>query len=356
MRLLLAYMHTHSIQICDRAQDDEQYHSAVDTLFNLMHKWINRSLDTAGDVNKDTSLEAFINDPTPDQHLIKGIRGLRAVLQRLAGGMSLDNFFNALRVCSVDIHQDDSIRLLCDRSLQHARRCVDESGYVRSEEADEASEQLRKQWEKLSDKDSKKGKKWKEDVGKVKAEAEEFERAIATDADLRKVRAAHSKLGKDLEESLIVAGGTGLQAMMEKAPWFWQDLFNFYLPNAVGMLKNIPIPRYAVIDTACDNEFSSRMLGRSTRTPKLSLSWRILTSRASACSPDTHIFETSLTSTLRLPPPGRQTPLSARSPASTFKRCTSPSAKSASTTKIRQQWSGPPSLQACWSSPFRRRA
>lgn len=219
---------------------------AVGTLFDVMHKWIHRSLDNAGDVNKDTSLEAFINDPTPDQHLLKGIRGLRAGLERLAGGKSLDDLFNALRVCGVDIQQDESIRSLCDRSLKHARRCVDESGYVRSEEANEASEQLRREWKELSDKDSKKGRKWKEDVGKVKVEAEEFEQAISRDADLRKVRAAHSKLGNDLEESLIVAGSTGLQTMMEKAPWFWQDLFNFHLPNAVSMLKDIPIPRYAV--------------------------------------------------------------------------------------------------------------
>lgn len=216
-----------------------------------MHKWIHRSLDAAGDVNKDTSLEAFINDPTPDQHLIQGIRGLREGLERLAGGKSLDDFFGALRVCGVDIQQDESIRSWCDRALQHARRCVDESGYVRSDEASQKSEQLRTEWQELCDQDSDKGRKWKEDVAKLKAEVEEFERAIGRDADLRKVRAAHRKLGDDLEESLIVAGSAGLQTMMEKAPWFWQDLFNFYLPKAVGMLKDIPIPRSVPYNPDC---------------------------------------------------------------------------------------------------------
>ncbi|TFY53591.1 hypothetical protein EVJ58_g9367, partial [Rhodofomes roseus] len=229
--------------ICDRAQDDEQYHSAVSTLFDVAHKWVHRSLDSAGDVNKDTSLEAFINDPTPEHHLIHAIRGLRTALERLAGGKSLDDLFAALRMCGADVQQDDAIRAWCNAALDHARRCLDEAGYVRSEEASQKSEQLRREWRELLDKDSDKGRKWKEDVGKLSAEATEFERAIERDEALRKVRAAHRKLGDDLEQSVVVAGGAGLQAIMEKAPWFWQDLFNFYLPKAVGMLKDIPIPR-----------------------------------------------------------------------------------------------------------------
>ncbi|KZT63810.1 hypothetical protein DAEQUDRAFT_770247 [Daedalea quercina L-15889] len=230
-------------KICDRAQDDEQYHSAVDTLFDIVQKWVNRSLDSAGDVNMDTSLEAFINDPNPDQHLIKGIRGLRGVLERLAGGKTLDDFFSALRICGVDIQQDKAIRGWCDRALTHARRCVDEQGYVRSEEAQKTSGDLRKEWKELADKDSEKGRKWKEDFGKLRSEAEDFETAMGKGQELRAVRKAHKNLGDDLEQSLLVAGGAGLQAMMEKAPWFWQDVFNFYLPKAVGMLKDIPIPR-----------------------------------------------------------------------------------------------------------------
>ncbi|KAH9911872.1 uncharacterized protein B0H18DRAFT_1127893 [Fomitopsis serialis] len=230
-------------KICDRAQEDEQYHSAVSTLFDVAHKWIHRSLDSAGDVNRDTSLEAFINDPTPEQHLLQGIRGLRAVLERLAGGKSLDGLFGAVRVCGVDVQQDESIRSWCDSALEHARKCVDEQGYVRSEEAKERGEALRREGRELADKDSDEGRKWKEDVGEFRREAAEFEQAMERDEELRKVRTAHRQLGDDIEESLVVAGSAGLQTLMEKAPWFWQDLFNFYLPKAVGMLKDIPIPR-----------------------------------------------------------------------------------------------------------------
>ena len=62
----------------------------------MLSKWLHKSLDTAGDVNTDTSLESFIDDPTDDQHLIKAVRGVRAFIERNADGKSLDDFFGAL--------------------------------------------------------------------------------------------------------------------------------------------------------------------------------------------------------------------------------------------------------------------
>ncbi|KAI0327376.1 hypothetical protein GY45DRAFT_1327603 [Cubamyces sp. BRFM 1775] len=230
-------------KICDRAQSDEKYHKSISTIFDLAQKWIHRSLDAAGDVNQATSLDAFIDDPTPDKHLITGIRGLRTFLERLAGGKSLDGFFASLRVCGVDIQQDPDVRGWCDEFIAHLRRSLDERGYVRSEEAKKKREQLRKEWKELLDKDSDKGRKWKEDVAALKREASEFQDAIDHDQDLRAVKRAHAKLGEDLENGLLAAGSAGAQSLMERAPWFWQDVFNVYLPKLVGMIKDIPIPR-----------------------------------------------------------------------------------------------------------------
>lgn len=231
-------------QICDRAQNDEDYHKSISTIFNLAEKWINRSLDAAGDVNQATSLDAFIDDPTPEKHLINGIRGLREALERLAGGKSLDGFFGAFRNCGVDIQQDPAVRRWVDAFIAHLRKSLDEAGYARSDEAQKKSDKLRKEWNELLDKDSDKGRKWKEDVAALKREASEFQTAIDQDEDLRAVRRAHTKLGEDLENGLLVAGSTGAQSLMERAPWFWQDVFNVYLPKVVGMVKDIPIPRY----------------------------------------------------------------------------------------------------------------
>ncbi|KAH9848172.1 hypothetical protein C2E23DRAFT_764248 [Lenzites betulinus] len=229
--------------ICDRAQSDADYHKSISTIFDLAQKWVDRSLDAAGDVNQATSLDAFIDDPTPEKHLINGIRGLRAFMERLAGDKSLDTFFGAFRVCGVDIQQDPAVRKWFDAFVAHLRKSLDEKGYARSDQAKKTGERLRKEWRELLDTDSDKGRKWKEDIAVLKKEAAEFQAAIDHDEDLRAVRRAHSKLGEDLENGLIVASSAGAQSLMERAPWFWQDVFNVYLPKFVGMVKDIPIPR-----------------------------------------------------------------------------------------------------------------
>ncbi|KAI0684681.1 hypothetical protein C8T65DRAFT_748562 [Cerioporus squamosus] len=230
-------------KICDRAQSDEAYHNSISTIFDVFQKWIHRSLDAAGDVNQATSLDAFIDDPTPDKHLITAIRGFRQFVERLAGGKSLDDFFATLRVCGVDIQQDQDVRNWFDEFVAHCRKSLDERGYVRSDEAQKKRNKLRDEWKALLDKDSDKGRKWKEDVGKLKQEAAEFQDAVDEDEDLRQVRRTRAKLGEDIENSLLVAASTGAQSFMERAPWFWQDVFNVYLPKVVAAVKDIPIPR-----------------------------------------------------------------------------------------------------------------
>ena len=83
------------------------------------------------------------------------------MLERLAGGKSLDEVFSKLRICAVDIQQDDDLRKWFDGLIAHLRRSVDERGYVRSEEAEQNRQQLKKEWKELLDADSDKGKKWK---------------------------------------------------------------------------------------------------------------------------------------------------------------------------------------------------
>jgi len=45
------------------------------------------------------------------------------------------------------------------------------------------------------------------------------------------------KFGEDLKMERV---GGGVERVVEEMTWFWQDL----LPNVLGQLKEIPIPRY----------------------------------------------------------------------------------------------------------------
>ncbi|KAI0701974.1 hypothetical protein BC835DRAFT_1322062 [Cytidiella melzeri] len=247
-------------QVCDNAQDNEEYRDSVSTIFSVVRKWLHKSLDTAGDVNTDTSLESFIDDPTPEQHLIKAVRGAREFFERQADGKSLNDFFAALRVCGVDIQQDDKLREWTDDVLDHVQKCLDEKGYVRSGESQEKRKQLSERWDKMMDPQDPagdEGRKWQEDVGRLKAQWSEFDQALQAGKDLSRVRKAQSKLASDLEDAFLSAAGKAADkaadTALDQPVWMWQDVFNAYLPRVLGLIKDIPIPRIEYKDS--DVEF-----------------------------------------------------------------------------------------------------
>ena len=72
---------------------------------------------------------------------------------------------------------------------------------------------------------------------RVKAELAEFETALKDHEELNDAREAKEKFGEDLKMERV---GGGVERVVEEMTWFWQDL----LPNVLGQLKEIPIPRY----------------------------------------------------------------------------------------------------------------
>ncbi|TFK49777.1 hypothetical protein OE88DRAFT_1662432 [Heliocybe sulcata] len=230
-------------QIVERAQNDPQYRESVTTVFDVCQKWLNKTLDAASDVNKDTSLESFINDPTPEQHTIQSLRAMRTLAERLAGGKSLDDLFANLRTCLVDIRQDDDLKKWFNDFSAHVRKSLDEPGYIHSDECTDRYSELRQRWRDLMSQDSDEGRKWKADVKQFNEEWTAFNKRIDQDQDIQRIRGAWAKFGNDLEEAMLEAGSTGLQIAAAQANWFWQDIFNVYMPRVFGALKDIPIPR-----------------------------------------------------------------------------------------------------------------
>lgn len=134
-----------------------------------------------------------------------------------------------------------------DEFSGHVRKSLDEPGYASSEEGKQKKKDLRVRWKKFLDADSAEGRKWKADVDALREELRAFDEAVRGDADLERVREAHAKLGRDIESGLVEASvrgaQTGVEAVMEKATWFWQDLFKVYVPRFLNMMKDVPIPR-----------------------------------------------------------------------------------------------------------------
>ena len=202
-------------------------------------------------MNTDTSLEAVIDDPTPEQHLIRAIRGVRELFERSANGKSLDGVFGALRVCGVDVQQDARLCTAVDDTLAFARRCVDEKGFVRSGAARECREELAARWGEITSADTDEGRKWREDWGKLKGEWREFSDALEGGEDLARLRQAQAKLAADVEDMFVAAAAKGVekaaQVGAEGSVWLWQDLFNAYIPRLLNLIKDIPIPRCGVL-------------------------------------------------------------------------------------------------------------
>ncbi|KAI0055356.1 hypothetical protein BV25DRAFT_1815676 [Artomyces pyxidatus] len=236
-------LHDAATRIAKRAQDDPEYRQSLDTIFDLVQKWIKLGGDTAADASQSTSLESFVNDPTPEKHLIKALRRISKMIENVAGGKSLDDVFSALRTVVIDIRNDDNLQNWTNDFLAFVKKNLDNVGQVNSAEVKEERRDLKRRWGELTDENSASGRKWKEDFAVLREQLAIFQDRIDRDADLQAVRKAHGKFGADLQDVIVDAAASGSALALDQASWLWQDFFNVYLPRFLGLLKSIPIPR-----------------------------------------------------------------------------------------------------------------
>ncbi|KAJ4466871.1 hypothetical protein C8J55DRAFT_439193 [Lentinula edodes] len=239
-----AKLHNAFYKMCERAQNDEEYHQSLDTLFGTVQKWISRGFNSA--TNAASSLDSLVDDNTTDKHITKALQAIETLLSRLAHTDSLSKLVSTIRKCAVDIRDDQDLRSWFDDFFTHLRRDLDESGYIRSDENKRVRKDLRIRWKDMLDQDSEFGRTWKNDVEAMKDQIQKIQNGLKSDEDLNRLRDAHLKLGEAIETGLIEAGDqaqTGMQAIVEQLTWFWQDLFRVYLPRALSMMKDVPIPR-----------------------------------------------------------------------------------------------------------------
>jgi hypothetical protein len=259
-----------------RAREDKEYRQSLDTLFDLIQKWLEAMGNVAVAAAQSTSLESFVNDPTPEKHLIHAIRCINRLAQNIAGGKSLDDFHSTLRMCVIDVRNDTDLHQWFKDYIAYARRTLESVGDNDTEEMRDTRQGLRRRWNELTDIGSDKSRKWKEDLEALRNEARTFQERMEHDKELQVIRKAHAQLGRDIEESLVDVAAHGLQAGISGISWLWTDLFNVYLPRLVCILKSIPIPRYDLLALSI---FTSLMHGivRSTLTRRSNLCSKIST-------------------------------------------------------------------------------
>ena len=193
-------------------------------------------MDAASD--PDITLSSFIADPTPEQHIPKALGLLRTLVERLANA-PLEPLIQKIRTCASSILKDTELKAWFDDFFSSARQNLTEPGYARSEEASSKRSELCVRWRTLIEKDD----EWRKAVDNVKNELQKIEAGLKKDEDMNRVRDAHEKFGRDMDQGLVEAG-TGLQAAIEQATWFWQDLFKVYVPRVLSKMRHVPIPRF----------------------------------------------------------------------------------------------------------------
>ena len=223
-------------QIVDRAQSDPQYRESLDALFDIIQKRLNKTVDAASDPK--VTLSSFIADPTPEQHIPKALTLLRTLVERLTNA-PLEPLIERVRTCATSILKDTELKSWFDDFFTCARQNLSEPGYARSEEAESKRQELWVRWKETLEKND----KWKKAVDSVKNELQKFEAELKKDEDLNRVKEAHEKFGMDMEEGLVEAE-TGVQAAIEQATWFWQDLFKVYVPRVLSKMRDVPVPRF----------------------------------------------------------------------------------------------------------------
>ncbi|KAH6902617.1 hypothetical protein BKA70DRAFT_1434941 [Coprinopsis sp. MPI-PUGE-AT-0042] len=223
-------------KISERAQKDEQYRQALDTIFTILQTRLNQTMDAAADPGltlSNSSTTPPPNSTSPSLHF---------------------------RTATASVMRDQDLRTWFDDSFAYGRKILAEPGFSDSKASKQQRRELRVRWRTFMEKDD----KWKQQIEALKAEWEKIDQGIANDEDVKRIQQSHSNLFSDLEETAKVAGkeavnkvGEGLQqvgaevkenqstieAAMEQATWFWQDLFKVYIPRAMSKMKDIPIPR-----------------------------------------------------------------------------------------------------------------
>ncbi|KAF9458086.1 hypothetical protein BDZ94DRAFT_1271588 [Collybia nuda] len=235
-------VHDAYLKICDRTQSDSAFRDSIDMILSVIQKRLNQSMDSAASASaQNFSLSSFINDPSPEQHVPKALHIFQTLLERLSS-TPLDPVMDKAHICVSYIGSDSNIRGWFDEFFDLARKNLTQPGYVRSGESKHKRKDLRERWKVLLEKDS----NWKRAIDDLKTELSKFQNGIDSDKDLNILKDAHAKLGADIEGGLVEVGGeaeTGLEALMERTTWFWQDIIRVYLPRMVSVLGDLPIPR-----------------------------------------------------------------------------------------------------------------
>lgn len=181
------------------------------------------------------SVDDIIDDPTG--RVGNSLRCFNTLLERLAD-KSTHDLLNALSITARDVRGDPELKKFFDGLHNFMRRSLAEPTYVRSDEHVRHRQELSERWRQLQT--GEQHRKWHDDIDKLCNEYRDFFARIENDPDVKRLHEASLVFGGDIAEAAL----TLREAALGNANWLWQDVTDVYIPQALDLLKEVPVPRY----------------------------------------------------------------------------------------------------------------
>ncbi|CAK5263337.1 unnamed protein product [Mycena citricolor] len=229
----------------ERAQSDPAYRDKVSQIFDILHKWVVKALDA--DHTKPFTLDELVEDPSPDRHVHQALTGFKTFINRFsAPECTIDTVLDRAQIFLTCIrgHESTEFQAWVDQYFAYAQRILHDSDYARSAEAQQVQRGLSSQWNALLNADTEVGHSWAE----LQQSLLTFANAIGKDEDIVQLREAHAHFGNNIARSVQNSD----LSVVERAIWFWRDLFTVYTPRLLGLLKDTPITRTEYVDEEVD--------------------------------------------------------------------------------------------------------
>ncbi|KAH8826689.1 hypothetical protein DL96DRAFT_1209672 [Flagelloscypha sp. PMI_526] len=201
--------------LAERAQKDKAYHESLSAVFKLAEDWF------------------FQVDPLS----ISIIPFAKQILARVANERSTNLFFGGLTLVLSAVKEDPKVRVFFEDAFAFGKRCLDEAGFVGSEEFTSSVETFKARWSSLPDE----APAWKTSWDKLTQAWDDVRTAIAKDPDCEMLRSTVTRLVDDVMTG--VGSSQPGDSIFTRFSWLWTDLFSIYLPAILSMLRDIPIPR-----------------------------------------------------------------------------------------------------------------
>jgi len=213
-------------------QSHKDYQQSIRWLMDTGAEYVSHSR-TVVDTGKDTHAQL-----TNDDNLQKAMSELRTLLERLAGGVSLDVIGNAARQLYEDSRNDEGLRNWFTEVNNFARDCLMEPGYVLDDGCNERANKLRESGRQYYD------DKYRSHFDRLWSSFGDWLGGWSDDALNRRFGNDCARLTQDL---LFDSEGS-----LKFKPELWQDIRQTILPSIVDALGYIPIPRVEYTDDSLD--------------------------------------------------------------------------------------------------------